>query len=370
MDVTDYLLVAGVAFATVALGTPVVSWLCRRVGAVAIPSERSIHRTPIPTLGGLAIFAGVLAAFGLGAFLPSFNEVFLATSEPEAVVLASLVIVVVGVIDDTRGLSAPAKVAGQVLAAGILSLFGVVLRYVYVPGFNVAYVPGVETGPLITILLLLAIMNAVNVIDGLDGLAAGIVAIAAAALFVYTVGSQADVAQSPSTGPLLLAGVIGACLGFLVHNFNPASIFMGDTGAMLLGLLLGSAGISAVGSQYIPDAGSFTATTVPILVPILVLAIPFVDITWAVLRRLAKGQTLYSPDKQHIHHRLLDWARSQRRAVLVLYYFSGLVAFAAVGGGLVDRYVLVGILAGGLGLAAMVVAGSRIARRLEEVRTR
>jgi UDP-GlcNAc:undecaprenyl-phosphate GlcNAc-1-phosphate transferase len=364
----DYLIVAAVSFGTVVAGTPIVAYVCRRVGAVAVPGERSIHRFPVPTLGGLAIFGGLIAAFGAGSALPAFAEVFQFTSEPEAIVLAMMVIVVVGVIDDTRGLSAPAKVAGQVLAAGILTLFGIVLQYVYVPGVGAYSLVGSEITPLITILLLVAIMNAVNLVDGLDGLAAGIVAIAAAALFVYTVTTQA--AQSPSAGPLLLAGIVGACLGFLVHNFNPASIFMGDTGAMLLGLVLGSSGISAVGRQYSPDAGSFAAAAVPVLVPILVLAVPFLDVAWAVIRRVARGQAPFSPDKQHIHHQLLAWAHSQRRAVLIMYYFSGLLAFAAVGGGLVDRYVLLGVLGAGLGLAFLTWAGGRIARRIAELRAR
>jgi len=363
----DYLIVAAVSFGTVALGTPLVAYACRRVGAVAIPSARSIHTRPIPTLGGLAIFGGILAAFAAASTRSSFDDVFRLTNEPEVVVLAGLVIVVVGVVDDTRGLSAPAKVAGQVLAAGILAIFGVVLRYVYIPGAEVAYSLGLDSGPLVTILLLVAIMNAVNLVDGLDGLAAGVVAIAAAALFAYTqLGPNVD--QAPSTGPLLLAGVVGACLGFLVHNFNPASIFMGDTGAMLLGLVLGSAGISTVGSAYRPTAGTFAAAAIPVLIPILVLAVPFLDVAWAVVRRLARGEAPFTADKQHVHHRLLEWTRSQRRAVLILYYFSGLLAFAAVGGGFVQRGVLVGVLGGGVALAGIVVVGGRMARRLGDLR--
>jgi UDP-GlcNAc:undecaprenyl-phosphate GlcNAc-1-phosphate transferase len=299
----------------------------------------------------------------------TFDEVFRLTNEPEVVVLAGIVIVVVGVMDDTRGLSAPAKVAGQVLAAGILAMFGVVLRYVYIPGAEVAYSLGLDSGPLVTILLLVAIMNAVNLVDGLDGLAAGVVAIAAAALFAYTqLGPEVD--QAPSTGPLLLAGVVGACLGFLIHNFNPASIFMGDTGAMLLGLVLGSAGISTVGSAYRPTAGTFAAAAIPVLIPILVLAVPFLDVAWAVVRRLARGEAPFSPDKQHVHHRLLEWTRSQRRAVLILYYCSGLLAFAAVGGGFVAQRVLVGVLGGGVALAGIVLVGGRMAQRLAELRDR
>lgn len=367
----DFLVVGTVAFLTVLLTTPVVAWLARRIGAVVAPRERDVHEVATPTMGGLAIFAGILAAIAVASFLSSFDEVFALTNEPEAVVLASMLIVALGVVDDTRGVRAPAKLAGQILATGLLVLFGLALRWVWIPGnpgTTLALSPDLQA--ILTIGLVVAMMNAVNLVDGLDGLAAGIVTIAAGALFCYTQFDQ-FVGQAPSTGPLLLAALVGACLGFLVHNFNPASIFMGDTGAMLLGLLLGSAGVSAVGSSYLPPGrGTFAALSIPVLVPVFVLAIPFVDTAVTIVRRLLSGDAVFSPDKRHLHHRLLEIGHSQRRAVLIMYYWSALLAFATVGASQLETPVLVAFLAAGVGLALLVTLGFRISRRLADLRAR
>jgi UDP-GlcNAc:undecaprenyl-phosphate GlcNAc-1-phosphate transferase len=368
---TDYLVIAGVAFAAVLIATPLVGWLARRVGAVAEPGGRHIHTVPTPTLGGLALFAGVLAAIAAASRLGRFEEVFRTTTEPEAIVLASLVVVALGVADDVRGISAPAKVAGQILASGTLVLFGIALRYVYLPGGAGGEVLSLtpDLSAVLTIVGIVAMMNAVNLVDGLDGLAAGIVTIAAAALFVYTALAE-NAGQAPSSAPLVLAALVGACLGFLVHNFNPATIFMGDTGAMLLGLLLGSAGVSAVGSTIQPTGGTFAAVSIPVLVPVLVLAVPFLDTIWTIIRRLLSGRAVFSPDKQHLHHRLLEIGHSHRRAVLIMYYWSGLLAFVAVGVSLLSRQVLATVVGSGIGLALTVMVAGRLTRRYRLLKAR
>jgi UDP-GlcNAc:undecaprenyl-phosphate/decaprenyl-phosphate GlcNAc-1-phosphate transferase len=348
----DHLIVFAVALATVIVTTPLARYVSLRVGAIDVPGVRRIHTQPTARLGGLAIFAGVLAAIAAGSRLPAFDDVFRTTSEPEAIIVASLIIVGVGVLDDTRGISAPAKLAGQILAAGTLVLFGVNLLFVYVPPNNVVSL-STDLGAIFTILGMVAMINAVNLVDGLDGLAAGIVVIAAVALFGYVQLAEAHTDGLASSSALVLAAVAGAALGFLIYNFHPASVFMGDTGAMLLGLLLAAAGVSAIGGTIQPTRGAFAAVSIPVLVPVLVLAVPFIDTTWAILRRLRGGQAVFSPDKKHLHHRLVEIGHSHRRAVLTMYYWSALVAFAAVGISLISPVVLavmlgIGVLLGGV----------------------
>lgn len=361
-DLGAHAIVVGVAFGTVVLTTPLVKLLARRVGAVAMPDERRVHRRPTPSMGGLAIFAGVLAALGAASFLPAFHELFARTNEPEAVVLASLVIVAVGVLDDTREITAPAKLAGQILAAGCLVLFGLTLRFVFVPGVTILNL-GPDLAAMVTIVAVVAMANAVNLVDGLDGLAAGIVTIAAIALFVYV--GWGDIGARPigaehSVASLLLAAIVGACLGFLVYNTHPASVFMGDTGALLLGLLLAASGVSAIGTSLQPSGTDFFALGVPVLIPALVMAVPFVDTIWTVLRRLRTGKGVASPDKMHLHHRLVAIGHSQPRAVMIMEFWSALIAFAAVGGALLEAR-LVAIV---IGTATGAAIGAWIAGKL------
>jgi len=345
------------ALGAVVATTPLAQWVARGLGAVAQPGERHVHTRPTPTLGGLAMFAGLITAMGVASFLPAYEDLFRKTNEPEAIVLASFVIVVVGLIDDTRGLLAPAKVAGQILSAGTLVLFGLSLRFVYIPGsLGIVYLTP-DLAALLTIAAIVAMMNAVNLVDGLDGLAAGIVAIAAGALFVYGQFAGAmTVTGVPSSASLVLAALVGSCIGFLVHNFHPATIFMGDTGALLLGLLLAAGGVSTIGNVVGPSQADLAAFSVPALIPALVLAVPFFDTAWAVLRRLRNGRAVSCPDKHHLHHRLMEIGNSHCRAVLIMYYWSGLLAFVAVGVGLVPLPLLSVAGAAGIGGAILLVA--------------
>jgi UDP-GlcNAc:undecaprenyl-phosphate/decaprenyl-phosphate GlcNAc-1-phosphate transferase len=362
--VVDYLVVFGVAMATVGVVTPIVRWGSLRFGVgVDEPDARKMHHRPIPRLGGLALFAAMIAAIGVASVLPTFDEVFAETSEPEAIILAAVVIVGLGLFDDTRGISAPAKLAGQILAAGILVLFGFRLLFVYIPpGTVISLSP--DLGALLTIVAIVSMINAVNLVDGLDGLAAGIGAIAAAALFWYVTSAEplAQVGLASSAG-LMLAICVGAAVGFLFYNFNPASIFMGDTGAMLLGLLLAAAGISAIQGTIQPARGTFAALSVPVLIPALVLAVPLFDTVWAILRRLRSGGAVFSPDKKHLHHRLVEIGHSHRRAVLIMYYWSALVAFAAVGVGLLPLPVVGIVVASGIGFALLFAGVGWLLRR-------
>lgn len=366
----DNLLIAVASLLVTVLATPVVKRIAHAVGAVKVPGDRHIHSTPTPELGGLAMLGGLMGAYAVANGLGTFDELFRTTSEPEAILLAALVIVYVGLIDDTRGLTPAAKLAGQILAAGTLVLFGVTLRFVYIPfgGGNIVSLSP-DAAALLTIVLVVAMINAVNLVDGLDGLAAGIVAIAAIALFAYSELGPVPVASATSAAGLVLAAVTGACVGFLFFNFNPASIFMGDTGAMLLGLLMGAAGVSAIGNTVAPTSTDFFAVSVPALIPALVLAVPFIDTVLAIVRRVSSGQSIAAADKKHLHHRLLELGHSQRRAVLVLYSCSALLAAAVVGPSLGDPTLVLSV-TGALFILlvlALLVQGWRTNRREKAV---
>jgi UDP-GlcNAc:undecaprenyl-phosphate/decaprenyl-phosphate GlcNAc-1-phosphate transferase len=329
--VPAYVVVAVVAAVVTAAVTPLVAVLARRVGAIDVPADpRRVHREPVPTMGGLGMLAGVLAALTTAALLPTFRDLFSASSEPLGILVGVLVIALVGVADDLRGLPPSIKLAGQMLAALGPVLFGIQLVYAWIPGLDLVTLSS-DLGVPLTVLAMLAMINAVNLIDGLDGLAAGVVAIAAVAFFgfVYVSGGAGIAEATPTSAPLVAAILVGVTAGFLLHNFHPARVFMGDTGSMMLGLLLASAGISYVGRSTAPSYADF-AGSVPLLIPGLVLAIPFVDTAFAVARRAYRGQSITVADKGHLHHLLIAFGHSHRRAVLVLWYWSAVLALATV----------------------------------------
>ncbi len=369
-----HLIVAAVSFVVVVIATPVVIRVAPSLGAVKVPGERHIHNKPTPELGGLAILAGFLAALGAASRLGAFDELFRTTSEPETIVLAGVIITLVGWADDVRSLSPGIKLAGQILAAAVLVLFGLTINFIYIPLGSIGIISlGPDEAALLTIVAVVAMINAVNLVDGLDGLAAGIVAIAATALFAYsqlTPAGQLLITPTISSASLVLAAVVGACLGFLIYNFNPASIFMGDTGAMLLGLLLAAAGVSAIGNTAEPTRTDFYVASVPVLIPALVMAVPFLDTTLAIIRRVISGRSISSPDKKHLHHRLLSVGHSVRRAVLIMYYWSILLAIGVVGWALLPTSIVLLILAvgGGVGMLAGLAGSLRRRQRRGPVR--
>ncbi|MDX1657749.1 MAG: MraY family glycosyltransferase [Nitriliruptorales bacterium] len=355
----------GLAFLTAAVGTavsvPLVARFARRIGAIDPPADpRKVHTAPVPTLGGLAMLVGFLAAFAVASQLPALQPMF-ATSEPLGMIAGAVVIALVGVADDLRGLSPPVKLAGQIMGALMPILFGIQIVYAWIPGLEVVAV-GPDLGLVLTVVAMVVMINAVNLIDGLDGLAAGVVAIAALAFFWFVTisGSQGLAESVATTAPLVAAVLAGMCVGFLVHNFHPASIFMGDTGSMLLGLLVASAGVAYVGRSTAPSYTDF-AGSVPLLIPAIVLAIPIADTLFALVRRAYRRVPITVADKGHLHHLLITFGHSHRRAVLILYYWSAVLAGAGVGLSLVARdtlvtalsvAVLVGLLLTALGVRA------------------
>jgi UDP-GlcNAc:undecaprenyl-phosphate GlcNAc-1-phosphate transferase len=364
-----YLIVFGVSAAVACVTTPLIRRLAIRTGWIDYPSDRKVHPESTPTAGGLAIMLGVLAGLAISRAIPSLNPLFKSSSDPDAALLAALTIVAVGVWDDMRGLSALGKLSGQILAAGLLVLAGVQLLYFWFPGQGILVLSPDLAVPL-TVLWVLGMVNAVNLIDGLDGLAAGIVAIAAISFFVYMYLSPGLFAPA-SPAALLCAITAGAAIGFLPWNFHPAKIFMGDSGAMLLGLMLAAATISGVGrNPYPPTGGDLAAFAIPVAVPLFVLAIPFLDVTLAVLRRIRTHRKLSAPDKEHLHHQLMDVGHGQRQAVLLLYLWSALISGCALAVALIDGRATVGAIVAGAFVIFLISSIPRLRKARERARLR
>ena len=329
----DHLIVVGVAFLASVLLTPIVVRAVTWLGLLKAPGGRNVHTKPTPEFGGIAMYASVLIALGAATLLPSFRPVFGTTSEPEAMVISSAIIFWVGLLDDSRPIRAIVKLAGQVLAASVAVMFGVSVHYLYVP-FGEGQIVSLsgELSTMVTVLLIVAMVNAVNLVDGLDGLAAGIVCIASMAMLIWVLAPATTPYPSlQGAASLILAALVGTTLGFLIHNFHPASIFMGDTGSMMLGFLLGTASVSAIGNAITPSSTDFVVTAIPVLIPAAVLFIPFLDVSLAIIRRTMQGRPIFSPDKQHLHHRILKLGNGQRGTVLILWGWAGLIAFVVVG---------------------------------------
>jgi UDP-GlcNAc:undecaprenyl-phosphate GlcNAc-1-phosphate transferase len=329
-DIGWYGLILAVAAGSTAALTVPAKRIAVRVGYIAHPGDRSVHRKPIPYGGGASMFLGFLVAVLLAATLPPFRAAHTFTDSPEmlGVVLAAGAMFAVGLIDDVRDMSAPAKMAGQVLAASILYFAGVTMYELKIPlaGFYLL-TPGII--PLITAIWVIALTNAVNLIDGLDGLAAGVVAIGGGALALYGIRLMGlGLIPSDNIGPLVAVIACGICLGFLPFNFNPARIFMGDAGAHFLGLLM-AASTMVIGGR-VPTAVPISGVTyfffAPLFIPLFILGVPLVDMAFAFIRRTARGQKFDTPDKEHIHHRLLNLGHGPRRSVIILWAWTAVLS--------------------------------------------
>ena len=340
-----YLVVFLVSAATTFVLTPVVRKLAIRFGVIDEPNDRKVHPTPRPTMGGLAMYGGMLAGLGLSHFLPFFSDMNQGSPEPLAAFVACTLIVILGAVDDRRGIMALTKFTGQVFVVGVLILLGVQLAYLYIPlGPNAGNIVdlGQDASVLLTLLWTLTVINAANLLDGLDGLAAGMIAIAASVFFI-TVIRTPSVYGDASSAALLSVITAGICVGFLPWNFYPAKIFMGDSGAMLLGMLLSIATISGVGrNPFPPSGGDWAGVFGAVVVPLLILLIPFLDIALAIIRRTWRRQDLGQADKEHIHHRLMEIGHTHRQAVLLMYLWSLLISGSALAIGLIDGRLAVG----------------------------
>jgi UDP-GlcNAc:undecaprenyl-phosphate GlcNAc-1-phosphate transferase len=329
--VIGYLAVIGASFAVSFASMPLLRSLAFRVGAVQHPDARRDHPRPTPILGGAGIVAGVLVGFLVAWLSGEFTAVFRTIAPPLGVVLATLTMYLVGQLDDLRDVSAPAKAAGSVLAGSILAISGVVILFFRIPFVGLVALPP-DLAVLITVLWVVGMAQAVNLIDGLDGLAAGVVCIGAGAILMFAehLDNKGSIISDDNIGALIAACVVGACLGYLPWNFHPAKIFMGDAGALTLGLLMAAATIAIGGNTDAEVRGQTFFFFAPLFLPLVILGVPIVDTAWALLRRARGRAGLTIADKGHLHHRLVRLGHGQRRAVLILWAWTGLLSAAVL----------------------------------------
>ncbi len=329
--------------------TGVVRSFLVRTGRVAEIRLRDAHTQPTPRMGGVAMFTGFVAAIFLAAQLPALTRGFMSvTPEMNAVLWAALALVLVGVVDDLVELSAIVKLFGQLFAATLMSGLGLTWTQLFIPfGGGTTVVLDQLQSTLLTAFFTVLLINAINFVDGLDGLAAGLGMIAGGAILVFSMTVLHDQGGAVSAYPpaIISAALVGMCAGFLPHNFEPSRIFMGDSGSMLIGLLLAAASTSASGKINMSLYGTvdIVALMSPIIVVVAAVFIPVLDLVWAVIRRLSQGRSPFSADKAHIHHRLLSLGHTHRRTVLVLYLWVSAVAFGAVSFSIVPAPVAIGV---------------------------
>jgi len=337
----EYLLVMLVGVAVCFVLTPACRSLALRVGAVAKVRDRDVHEQAVPYFGGLAMLGGLAAAYLVASRMPFLSRYPTVGWDSLWILAGATVICLVGIVDDLVELNVLMKIAGQVLAAGILVLGKVRMQWLPWKGGIIGLDAGI--GILITVFVVFLCANAINIVDGLDGLAAGIVAISASAFFIYAywLTVEEDITRA-TTSALITIGILGICLGYLPHNFHPAKIFMGDSGAMLLGLLFAASTISLTGQidpTTLSDRSGLLAAYIPLLMPIVALGLPFLDMFVAYTRRTWHGVWWFVADKQHLHHRLLQRGHSQLGAVLLMYAWTALLAYSAMCLGLFPSYL-------------------------------
>ena len=299
-----YIVAFTIALAVAYFLTPQVKDFAIKVGALDAPDDRKVHTRPIPRMGGLAIYAAFVLAILASMYV---------SREIMGLLVGGTVILIVGIIDDLKPLPARVKLLGQIVAAAVLVMFDIRIEWLTNPFGEMLYVEYLSI-PL-TILWVVGLTNTVNLIDGLDGLAAGVSTIASVTILLVALQ------QNFWTVAVLTAALAGSALGFLQHNFNPAKIFMGDTGSMFLGYML--AAISILGTVK-------SAATIALIVPIVALGLPILDTAFAIIRRYMSGRPIFKPDKGHLHHRLLEMGLTQKQAVLLMYVISGCLGLSAI----------------------------------------
>jgi UDP-GlcNAc:undecaprenyl-phosphate/decaprenyl-phosphate GlcNAc-1-phosphate transferase len=370
--VKEYLLTLLVTAAVTYMLTPLVRRVAVGAGALKQVRQRDVHVVPTPEFGGLAMFAGLAAGLLVAGQLVPLRGVFAGTgtflTTETGLLLAAGLIVAIGVADDRWGLSPISRLAGQVVAAAILIASGCEITWLPWIGSQ-TFSPSPDQSIVLTILVVVATINAVNFIDGLDGLAAGVVGIAAISFFIYYYSLTKVLNQPSEALPALVSAIaFGVCLGFLPHNFHPARIFMGDTGSMLLGLLLAYAPISSTSSLDPATLTTYKLGTVnrfpeilPLLLPTAILVIPYADLVLAVFRRTRAGMSPFAADRKHLHHRLLAIGHSHRLSVIIMYLWAALFSGAVVSLSILGRpsWVFAAITAGAV-LALLFMSMPRL----------
>jgi len=292
---------------------------------------RDSHTTPTPRLGGLGMFAGFLVAMAVAASLGWFKSVFVQGGPILGVIIAASIMAILGALDDVYDLDWTLKLAGQFVAAGILAWQGVQIVSLPIAGITIG---SFGTSFVVSVFLTVLIMNAVNFIDGLDGLVAGVVLIGTSTFFIYSylLAQKTTPSNYFSLASLISAIVIGMCLGFLPHNWRPAKIFMGDSGALLLGLLMTTSALSVTGQldpAFIAQSNLMPAF-LPMILPLAILVLPLLDFTLAVLRRLRAGKSPFAADRMHIHHRLQDFGHGHLGSVIVFYVWTSVISITCL----------------------------------------
>lgn len=360
-----YLLVMLVAAAVTYLTTPLARWLALRSGAITAVRARDVHSIPTPRMGGVAMLLGMGVALVLASRMPFLAGVF-GSSGPSptgtawAILAGAALVCLLGAADDIWDLDWFTKLIGQVLAAGVVIWLGQVQLYALpIMGLTI----GSGTMSLVaTVLAVVVAINAVNFVDGLDGLAAGLVAIGGSGFFVYTYLLTRDSApgaySNANLASMVVAALVGACLGFLPHNFHPARIFMGDSGSMLIGLTMAAAGIVVTGQvDPVVPARQQVPAFLPIVLPVAVLLVPLLDMGLAVLRRVGAGRSPFQPDRRHLHHRLLQLGHSHPRAVIIMYVWTAVIAFGVAGLAVWSTRTALLALVGGVVVAVLLTLG-------------
>lgn len=348
----EYVYLILIAAVVTYVATPLMRTLAVRVHAYTPVRDRDVHAVVTPRLGGVAMFAGFSAALLVASVLPFSKQMF-AGGELWGVLVGAAVVCALGALDDIRDLDWLVKLAGQIVAAAVMAFQGVQL-FALPLGTSVVLPAPVLVG--ITIFCVILATNAVNFVDGLDGLATGVVGIAALSFFAYSyvISRSYDPPNVFTSAAFISAAIVGVCIGFMPHNFHPAKIFMGDSGALLLGLLLAAAMISVTGTVSSADvsANPIAATLLPVLVPMSIMVLPVLDVLLAVVRRVRRGQRPWQPDSEHLHHRMLQWGHGHRTAVLLLWFWTACAAAGAVSFVLLPAWYAVGL------VASMVLAAT------------
>ncbi|MGJ9405209.1 MraY family glycosyltransferase [Nesterenkonia aurantiaca] len=360
-----FLAVLAVSMVVTYLLTPAVRSIALKLGIYTPIRERDVHSQIKPRWGGVAMFLGMVVGLAAASTIPYLSGIFADLTPVRGVFAAMVVILLVGMADDTWDIPWMLKLGGQVGAAVILVLHGIQLEVMPVGWLGVG---GPLVQSLLTVFVVVLTINAFNFIDGLDGLAAGVAALGGAAFFIYsyllTLSINAFDASNLVT--LLMAVLVGSCLGFLPHNFYPSKIIMGDTGAMLLGLVM-AAGALAVTADVGQLAEGFRFRNIPaympILLPLAVTLLPLLDLAMAVVRRTARGSSPFTPDRGHLHHKLVDGGYSHPQAVLLLYLWSALFAFGAVSFNFLPWWLVTSGMVLSLGAAVVLTLGPWLRRR-------
>ncbi|WP_425844236.1 MraY family glycosyltransferase [Agrococcus sp. TSP3-2-1] len=361
-----FLLIAAVAAVVTFVASRVVLRLALRHGIHPPVRERDVHSRPTPRLGGAAMCIGVIAALAVASFVPEFAGVFAEPVRVWTLLGGAIAICAIGVLDDLVDLDWMLKLGAQILVATGVALFGVQIVSLPIAGI---VVPSATMAISLTVLIIVLVMNAVNFIDGLDGLVAGTTIIGSTAFFGYIWMISQNFAQQNayfSLASLITSIIVGVCVGFLPVNWHPARMFMGDGGALMLGLLTAASAIAVTGQIDVGTMGGrsqILPAFIPVLLPLAILLLPLTDFALAVIRRVANGNSPFAADRRHLHHRLLDMGHSHLGAVLIFYSWTAVVSIGCLLFLIVQWWVAVGIMVLGF-LACALLTAAPVGRRV------